>query len=130
MLTKAQEKVYRFVVKFKKKNDYAPTVVEIMNGLGFKSPNGIYQHLKLIEDKGVPQLDYLIKSYYSDVCVGLWARDNDIEMVDVKGFYSQDPSFYNLTDEDIKQSYTFHYMKTYNAVKDVLEKFYDKGNRL
>ena len=85
---------------------------------------------KLIEDKGVPQLDYLIKSYYSDVCVGLWARDNDIEMVDVKGFYSQDPSFYNLTDEDIKQSYTFHYMKTHKAVKDVLEKFYDKGNRL
>jgi hypothetical protein len=80
---------------------------------------------KLIEDKGVPQLDYLKKSYYSDVCVGLWARDNDIEIVDVKGFYSQDPSFYNLKDEDIKHSYTFHYIKTCNSVKDLLEKFYD-----
>lgn len=80
---------------------------------------------KLIEDKGVPQLDYLKKSYYSDVCVGLWARDNDIEIVNVKGFYSQDPSFYNLKDEDIKRSYTFHYIKTCNSVKDLLEKFYD-----
>jgi len=83
---------------------------------------------KLIEDKGVPQLDYLIKSYYSDVCVGLWARDNDIEMVDVKGFYSQDPSFYNLTDEDIKQSYTFHYIKKHEDVHRLMDIFNNEND--
>ena len=80
---------------------------------------------KLIEDKGVPSLDYLRKSYYSDVCVGLWARDNDIEMLDVKGFYSQAPEFYNLTDDEISDSYTFHYIKECEDVNRLLEKFND-----
>lgn len=89
----------------------------LSGGAGYLIPS------KLIEKKAVPDLGYLLKSYYSDVCVGLWARDNDIEMVDVKGFYSQDPSFYNLTDEDIKQSYTFHYIKECSSVKNLLSKF-------
>lgn len=80
---------------------------------------------KLLEEKGVPKLDYALKTHYADVCVGLWARDNDIEVVNVDGFYSQDPQFYNVVDEDIKQSYTFHYIKECSSVKDLLSKFND-----
>lgn len=80
---------------------------------------------KTIKEKAVPQLDYLIKSYYSDVCVGLWARDNDIKMVNIKGFYSQAPEFYNLTDDEISNSYTFHYIKECEDMNRLLEKFND-----
>jgi len=70
-----------------------------------------------------PSLDYLKMSFYSDVCVGFWARDNNIESINIKGFYPHPPKDCKLTDNEIKNCYTFHYIKECNEVKDILKKF-------
>lgn len=51
-LTSTQERVYQFIIEWKKNRGFPPTVREIAEGLGFKSLNNIRQHLQLIEKKG------------------------------------------------------------------------------
>ncbi|HOI16599.1 MAG TPA: transcriptional repressor LexA [Smithellaceae bacterium] len=51
-LTSTQERVYQFIIEWKKNRGFPPTVREIAKGLGFKSLNNIRQHLQLIEKKG------------------------------------------------------------------------------
>ena len=51
-LTSTQERVYQFIIEWKKNWGFPPTVREIAKGLGFKSLNNIRQHLQLIEKKG------------------------------------------------------------------------------
>jgi repressor LexA len=52
MLTSTQERVYQFIIEWKKDRGFPPTVREIAEGLGFKSLNNVRQHLRLIEKKG------------------------------------------------------------------------------
>jgi repressor LexA len=51
-LTSTQERVYQFIIEWKKNRGFPPTVREIAEGLGFKSLNNVRQHLRLIEKKG------------------------------------------------------------------------------
>ena len=51
-LTSTQERVYQFIIEWKKNRGFPPTVREIAEGLGLKSLNNIRQHLQLIEKKG------------------------------------------------------------------------------
>jgi repressor LexA len=51
-LTSEQERVYSFIVDWRKKNGFPPTVREIAEGLNYRSPNNVRQHLRLIERKG------------------------------------------------------------------------------
>ena len=51
-LTSTQERVYQFIIEWKKNQGFPPTVREIAEGLGFKSLNNVRQHLRLIEKKG------------------------------------------------------------------------------
>jgi repressor LexA len=51
-LTSEQERVYSFIVEWKKKKSFPPTVREIAEGLNYKSPNNVRQHMRLIEKKG------------------------------------------------------------------------------
>lgn len=51
-LTAEQERVYTFIRKFRLEKGFPPTVREIAEALGYKSPNNVRQHLRLIEQKG------------------------------------------------------------------------------
>lgn len=55
-LTSEQQRVYSFIVKHCKDTGFPPTVREIAEGLGYKSPNNVRQHLRLIEQKGYIRL--------------------------------------------------------------------------
>ncbi len=55
-LTLEQERVYSFIVKHKQETGFPPTVREIAEKLGYKSPNNVRQHLRLIEQKGYVRL--------------------------------------------------------------------------
>ena len=80
---------------------------------------------KLISDKGVPPLNLLNVSFYSDVCVGLWARDQGIKMMDVPGFHSQSPRFYDMGDLGISECYTFHYIKELSQMQKLVSIYND-----
>jgi hypothetical protein len=79
----------------------------------------------LIRKLGPPSLKYLDSSFYSDVCVGLWARDNGVESVDVKGFHSQAPNFYSYGDSPLSEFYTFHYIKELSQMQDLIRRYND-----
>jgi repressor LexA len=51
-LTSEQERVYAFIIDWRKKAGFPPTIREIADGLGYRSPNNVRQHLHLIEKKG------------------------------------------------------------------------------
>jgi repressor LexA len=51
-LTSEQQRVYSFIVEWRGKKGFPPTVREMAEGLDYKSPNNVRQHLRLIEKKG------------------------------------------------------------------------------
>jgi repressor LexA len=51
-LTFEQQRVYDFMLSFRDKNGFPPTVREVAAGLGYRSPNNARQHMQLIEQKG------------------------------------------------------------------------------
>lgn len=55
-LTARQELVYNFITDYFNSEGMPPTVREIADGLGFKSPNSVQEHLRLIEKKGFVEL--------------------------------------------------------------------------
>ena len=52
-LTKRQNQVYEFIRDKIQTRGYGPTVREISNEFGIKSPNGVICHLKALERKGL-----------------------------------------------------------------------------
>ena len=55
-LTSEQLRVYSFIVTYQQEAGFPPTVREIAEVLGYKSPNNVRQHLRLIEQKGFVRL--------------------------------------------------------------------------
>lgn len=47
-----KERVYNFVVRYIKKNGYAPSVREICAGTNLSSTSSVYMHLLKLEDEG------------------------------------------------------------------------------
>lgn len=54
-LTKRQREIYNYISKYIRKNGYAPTLVEIGEGVGISSLATVHKHLKNMEKKGVIQ---------------------------------------------------------------------------
>jgi repressor LexA len=52
-LTERQREIYDFIRQKIETRGYGPTVREIGNGFGIKSPNGVMCHLKALEKKGL-----------------------------------------------------------------------------
>ncbi len=52
-LTERQREIYQFIKERIEKRGYGPTVREIGEGFGIKSPNGVMCHLKALEKKGL-----------------------------------------------------------------------------
>jgi repressor LexA len=55
-LTREQERVFSFISRYRNETGFPPTVREIANALGYRSPNNVRQHLRLIEQKGFIRL--------------------------------------------------------------------------
>lgn len=55
-LTTEQQRVFAFVQKYRIEAGFPPTVREIAEALGYRSPNNVRQHLRLIEQKGFIRL--------------------------------------------------------------------------
>lgn len=51
-MTKKQEQILNIVTTFIEENGYSPTVREICKKAGLSSPATVYQHLKILKDKG------------------------------------------------------------------------------
>jgi repressor LexA len=52
-LTERQKEIYEFIRDKIERRGYGPTVREIGEGFGIKSPNGVMCHLKALEKKGL-----------------------------------------------------------------------------
>lgn len=52
-ITKKQNLVLDYIKKFIASHGYSPTVREIQQGLGLKSPSTVHEHLKALELKGI-----------------------------------------------------------------------------
>ena len=57
MMTKKQEEILNIITKYIEKNGHSPTVREICKEAGLKSPATVYQHLKLLREKGYLKSD-------------------------------------------------------------------------
>ncbi|MFP4416931.1 MAG: transcriptional repressor LexA [Chitinivibrionales bacterium] len=55
-LTPEQSRVFAYIVACRRDKGMPPTVREIAKALGYKSPNNVRQHLRLIEQKGYVRL--------------------------------------------------------------------------
>lgn len=55
-LTTEQVRVLSFIQKSQQETGFPPTVREIAEALGYRSPNNVRQHLRLIEQKGFIRL--------------------------------------------------------------------------
>jgi repressor LexA len=55
-LTTEQYRVVSYIQTYRLQNGFPPTVREIATALGYKSPNNVRQHLRLIEQKGFIRL--------------------------------------------------------------------------
>lgn len=57
MLTKRRIEILDFIINFKNTKNQMPTVREICKHFGFKSTNGVYEHLKALERDGYLDLE-------------------------------------------------------------------------
>lgn len=55
-LTTEQERVLSYIQTYQQESGFPPTVREIAEALGYRSPNNVRQHLRLIEQKGFVKL--------------------------------------------------------------------------
>lgn len=51
-LTNRQSQILQYLKEYMEKNSYAPSVRDIMNHFGFKSPRAAHKHLITLEEKG------------------------------------------------------------------------------
>jgi len=52
-LTDRQREIYEFIVEFRRTNGCSPSIPEIQQAFGIRSPNGVAGHLHALEAKGV-----------------------------------------------------------------------------
>ena len=59
-LTDKQLTILNFVVEYRKKHAKCPTIREIMDGLGYKTPSIVFMHLEALQHK-----QYIVKKPYT-----------------------------------------------------------------
>lgn len=55
-LTERQQKIYDFILAYRRKNGCSPSIPEIQRHFGIRSPNGVAGHLRALAAKGVIRL--------------------------------------------------------------------------
>jgi repressor LexA len=53
VLTNRQQAIFDFILRFRKANGCSPSIPEIQQEFGIRSPNGVAGHLQALETKGV-----------------------------------------------------------------------------
>ncbi|WP_342538316.1 winged helix-turn-helix transcriptional regulator [Sporosarcina sp. FSL K6-1540] len=48
-----QQRIYEFILKYIRENQYSPTIREIAVAVGLKSPSTVHGHLDRMRDKGI-----------------------------------------------------------------------------
>lgn len=76
-LTAEQERVFSFIKKHRQQTGFPPTVREIAEALGYRSPNNVRQHLRLIEQKGFIKL---LQGKARGIEITASESDNEIEL--------------------------------------------------
>lgn len=89
------------------------TLCYLSGGAGFLMSNKI---LKSIKGR-IPNYN----SGYSDVTMGLFYRENNIKIKHSELFMSQNPEFYNVSDNNISKFISFHYIKDYETMRKMHE---------
>ena len=56
-LTPMRQKILEFVSEFSRENGYPPTVREICEGVGLRSPSTVHAHLKILQEGGYLEKD-------------------------------------------------------------------------
>ena len=72
--------------------------------------------------KSLPKMNFISGANFSDVQVGLWLKSNGVKLTHHSRFNSHDPSFCGKQDE-INNQITFHYIKTFDQMNYINEKF-------
>jgi len=102
-MTEKEEQIYHQMTSYYQKNKIMPSVRELQNILGYKSPNSIYQIMKQLETKG-----YLERNSHNKVVM----VDNPIleptEFVTMKVVNTKEKLILNL---DIKKKYVGYKIK-------------------
>lgn len=86
-----------------------PTLYYLSGGAGILIPKKIFLHLRENLEN--------YKTGYSDVSLGFYFRKFNIKFNNSGLFKSQNPSFYNINEKNIKDYISFHYVKTYDEMK-------------
>ncbi len=64
----------------------------------------IKDYLSKIKDDDIP------RSYNGDVTIGFWLRNSNVRLINQEGFWWTNPDELKHNIEDIKKSYTYHYI--------------------
>jgi len=51
-LTERQKDIFKFIESYLETNDYSPSLEDIGSHFGISSMNGVYKHLKILEERG------------------------------------------------------------------------------
>lgn len=62
----------------------------------------------------------LLNTGYSDVTLGLFLRENNIQIKNSSLFFSQNPKFYGFNENNITEFITFHYIKNKEEINKLL----------
>lgn len=110
--------------------DYDKNLKYCSGGAGFIVPSNL---LKLVKKQPIlyPYDDGIFHPMFgwSDVQSGLFFRDNNFICKNLPKFYYDQPQKFNLNEndpnnhEEIKQSYTFHYIKTHEQRQKITQIF-------
>ena len=67
-LTVKQAKILNLIIKYSAKHGYSPSIREIGDAFGIKSPNGVFDHLNAIERKGyIDRKSTRLNSSHTDI---------------------------------------------------------------
>lgn len=92
--------------------------------LSVKSMKVINRYLSELDTDDIP------RCYNSDVTIGFWMRGSMINLINTTGFWWTTPNNLGHNDDDIKNSYTYHYVneKMMNELYEKLHNNTSKGS--
>ena len=80
-----------------------------------------YSNKKLIIDQSKKSNIKNYNTTFADVTMGLSLRDNNIEIENFDLFKSQPPKYYNISEDEIKNYISFHYIKSYHEMNKLYQ---------
>jgi len=63
----------------------------------------------------------ILNTGYSDVTLGIFLKENNIKSINHTYFNSQNPNFYNIIDDKLREFISFHYIKTKEEHEHILK---------